>query len=373
VLDGFTIRGTQNATRPTYGGAILVYDSSPTITNNTAYGADAQIGSYVIQAYEGAAPTVDGNVLTGGDVNGTSESPTSLVVQGWQASPLFTNNTLTGGTSTGTVAGLGTGVVQVGGSGSLWTFRGNTIESGESDNGLQGTIRIVLADGIFDKNHILHSTDANNNNGQVFDLSRADVMISNNLIEATTTGDDTFRVFYLGGAQADIVSNTVINKNDSTSSYNDTIHIDRYGSSTYSNATVRNNLFYADGTASYYQPIDIASGNTATVENNFLTALNTDYSSHAYFGGGGNGTTQSTTNVQLNFVDFSGGDYRLSTSAVNILRGGGQNLSNDGYGSYVETDYGGDNRTLGYNGASAGTVSNANAEGWSMGAFEQDG
>ena len=373
VLDGFIIRGTTNISRPTHGGVILIYDSSPTITNNTAYGADAQTGSYVIQAYEGAAPTVDGNVLTGGDVNSTSSSTDSLVVQGWQASPVFVNNTLNGGTSTGTAPGVSTGVVQVGGLGSLWTFRGNTIESGESDNYLGGTVRIVSAEGIFDKNHIIHSTDANNNNGQVFDLSRADVVISNNLIEATTTGDNTFRVFYLGGAQADIVSNTVINTNDSTSSYNDTIHIDRYGSSTYSNATVRNNLFYADGSASFYKPIDVASGNTATVENNFLTALSTDYSSHAYFGGGGNGTTQYTSNAQLNFVDFSGGDYRLSTSAVKILRGGGQNLSDDGYGSYVETDYDGDNRSLGYNGSSAGTVSNANAEGWSMGAFEQDG
>jgi hypothetical protein len=373
VLDGFIIRGTTNISRPTYGGVILIYDSSPTITNNSAYGADAQTGSYVIQAYEGAAPTVDGNVLTGGNVNSTSSSTDSLVVQGWQASPIFVNNELNGGTSTGTAPGVSTGVVQVGGTGSLWTFRANTIESGESDNYLGGTVRIVSAEGIFDKNHILHSTDANNNNGQVFDLNRSDVVISNNLIETTTTGDDSFRLFFVFGSQADIVSNTVISTNDSTQSFNDGIYVQKYGSTTFSTAIVRNNLFYTDGTSSSYEPIYVETDSTATVENNFLTALDTDYSSHAYFGGGGNGTTQYTSNAQLNFVDFSGGDYRLGTNAVKILRGGGQNLSDDGYGSYVESDYDGDNRSLGYNGSSAGTVSNANAEGWSMGAFEQDG
>jgi hypothetical protein len=309
--------------------------------------------------------------MTGGNVDGTSGSPDSLVVQGWKASPVFTNNTLEGGTSTGTAAGSGTGVVQVGGPGTLWTFRGNTIVSGESENNLQGTFRIVSAEAVIDKNHITHQTDSNNN-GQVFDLSRADAVISNNLIEVTTTGDDTFRVFHLSGAQADIVSNTVINTNDSTSSWNDGIYVNSYGS-IHSTAMVRNNLFYVDGTAGLYDPIYVATNNTATVENNFLTALDTDYSGHAYFGSGGNGTTQYTTSAQNNFVDFAGGDYRLSTNAVRTLRGGGQDLSDDGYGSYVETDYDGNNRTLGYNAASAGTVNNQNAEGWSMGAFEQDG
>jgi hypothetical protein len=332
-IDGFTINGC-NAVDLAWSVCIYNTNSNPTISNNTIIGAGSRSTGIENQS---SSPIISNNTINGGDT-GSIERFTGINNQ--SSSPTILNNTINGGPNKTT------------------TCINNHFSPATIMNNVLNAEGIVFG---------------GNQSVGIYIFS-SEPKIMNNIIHGGITAR-SFGIFN-DCSSPDIANNTI--NGGSGDGYAIGIQVFSTYSSSPSQPLIRNNVIFTDGSGIRWGILekDVES-DPAMVRNNALfdcpdalyrdedsvsiTAVDQDITT-----GDGTQTLEFWGNINEGttgiFDDFSGGDWHLTDTSPLNIRGGGITISG------ITSDKDDIART----GSTPTGMTNAGAQGWSMGAYEKD-
>jgi hypothetical protein len=403
IIEGFSIEGgtsRHEAAVVCQGSSGGPY-SSPTIRYNTISGVGD--GANTLTSYgiyvEYGAPTISHNKITGNTTN--SVMGRALRCSHVPEAMRIDHNVIYGGDNIGSQGATGIYIDQSPGINILVEY--NTItggyNSGRSAYGINDTQSTSII-----RNNIIDGGSAYTASGSsinVVGINCSDCTVYNNIIsagKATNTATGTVGATTMGIAS---VGNTKIFNNTicggqavcggSSSVHATGIYLTPAGNGSF----VENNLIFCDYDSTLSVGIYLAQGFPDTMFNNTIFdsdlllrrydgTSNHDYTDTAgyetYLNGISSGTASGNVSIDLidnggsyYFADWDGADndiftmsdndWNLTVDAPVNVRGGGLDLS-----VTFTDDYDGTTRTT----STPTGMTNVNAEGWSMGAFEED-
>ena len=397
-IDGFTIRGGDTNTTDGWTAVIHSESSDISIINNKIYAGTSPVTGISAGIYvtDGGTSYIEDNYIHGG----TSTGYCVAVVATLNAITNIAENVIdsgTGGNTTGVLAQnvsaeitdnriiAGSGVLTEGlkiTDSSQTIVKANYIYGGDATEWARGIY--LSSDGVtIERNKITGGTSTARLDG-IYCYEHEWTIIRNNLVFGgdSSSPDYDANAVFLNGPYAKLYNNTLAG---GTSIHSSAVCM-RIGSK----PDIKNNILFAFGTVSSNCILEDGTNaeNAGSINNNTLwdydgntllyhTYDNNDYDSYTTVNVLGY-ASGNVGDIPI-FVDLDGpdddittmedNDWRLTTSAPDDIRQGGLDGIVQGWG--FETDIDGNTRTNLTDGPND-SPTNADAAGWSMGAYEKD-
>lgn len=357
TVSGNTIT-TGSGTTPVYGISV-VGTGAVVISGNTINGGNSTSNQYGIQANPtGGSLAISGNTIS----MGTTAVPTYGIYGSVNFGVTISNNTISAKGTNVTYAIYTSSTV-------AWTISGNNVHGGIGSNPigiyLSNSPSVVI-------NNFIHGGAGSGGAVMqgIFCGTCAAAIVTNNTINAgQITGSGTAAAIFLSGSNTMSITNNIMYSTSTVGS--------RYGvqegTATSYPTSFHNNVIFDTPTGPYWDQ-SAAIGLTLQVDLNDYTKTTANVISGA--AGGNMGPAVVTNFAAVNFASAS--DLHLTASTPLNIRCGGKNTATTVCGNTslmncgnVTNDFDAILRTASVAGTCTG-VSNPNAAGYSIGAYEKD-